>query len=56
MSHKAIQLSVLLVRSQQEVHMYITAILEPYKMVARMWKLSTFWYSIQGYARRGRGL
>ena len=42
-SHKAIQLSVLLVRSQQEVHGYITAILVPYKMAASMRKLYTFW-------------
>jgi len=29
-----IRLSVLLVRSQQEVHVYLTANLVPYKMVA----------------------
>jgi len=36
-----IQLSVLLVRSQQEVRVYINAILVPYKMVASMQKLYT---------------
>jgi len=33
----------------------VLAILVPYKMVASMWKLYTFQYSIWSYAHRGKG-
>jgi len=46
-----IQLSVLLVRSQQEVRVYFTAILVPFKMAASMRKLYTS--SIVYEARQG---
>ena len=41
-----IQLSVVLVGSQQGVHVYITAILLPYKTVVSTWKSYTFEYNI----------
>ena len=40
--YKAIQLSVLLVGSQQGVHIYITAILLPYEMAVSMRKILHF--------------
>ena len=52
-------LSVLLVGSQLhctctvEVHVYITAFLVPYKMVASMRKSYTFWCGIRSYAHTG---
>jgi len=49
-----LQLSVLLVRSQQEVHVYITAILVPYKMAVNMQKSYFFQYIIQSYTHRGK--
>jgi len=41
-SHLVIQLSVLLVGSQQGFHVYFTAIAVPYKMAVSMWKIVYF--------------